>query len=65
MIRYGSDKPDLRFDLPVQDVTEALKSCAFAVFSGAVAAGDTPGGGATFVATWPTPPPADGAADAS
>jgi aspartyl-tRNA synthetase len=37
--RYGSDKPDLRFDLPVHDVTEALRNCAFGVFSGAVAAG--------------------------
>jgi aspartyl-tRNA synthetase len=39
MERYGSDKPDLRFELPVHDVTEALRNCAFGVFSGAVAAG--------------------------
>jgi len=39
MERYGSDKPDLRFDLPVHDVSEALKNCAFGVFRDAVAAG--------------------------
>jgi aspartyl-tRNA synthetase len=37
--RYGSDKPDLRFDLPVHDVTEVVKDCAFGVFSGSVKAG--------------------------
>src|SRR5204863_3311012 len=39
MQRYGSDKPDLRFDLPVHDVSETLKNCAFSVFRDAVAAG--------------------------
>ena len=39
MERYGSDKPDLRFDLPVHDVSDALRHCAFGVFRDAVAAG--------------------------
>jgi aspartyl-tRNA synthetase len=39
MERYGSDKPDLRFELPVHDVSEVLRSCAFSVFRDAVAAG--------------------------
>ncbi len=37
--RYGTDKPDLRFGLPVVDVTEILQDCAFGVFSGAAKAG--------------------------
>jgi aspartyl-tRNA synthetase len=36
MERYGSDKPDLRFDFPIHDVSAALANCAFGVFSGAV-----------------------------
>ena len=39
LARYGSDKPDLRFGLPIHDVSEILAGCAFGVFSGAVAAG--------------------------
>jgi aspartyl-tRNA synthetase len=39
LLRYGSDKPDLRFDLPVHDLTEALRTSAFAVFRGAVESG--------------------------
>jgi len=39
MHRYGSDKPDLRFELPIHDVSETLKNCAFGVFKDAVAAG--------------------------
>ena len=31
---YGSDKPDLRIDLTVQDVTEELQNCGFAPFEG-------------------------------
>ncbi len=34
MRRYGSDKPDLRIDLELVDVAEALKSVEFKVFSG-------------------------------
>lgn len=32
MLRYGSDKPDLRFGLPIQDVTTWAKSTEFKVF---------------------------------
>ncbi|MBD5533647.1 MAG: aspartate--tRNA ligase [Lachnospiraceae bacterium] len=35
MERYGSDKPDLRINLIVQDATEALADCGFAPFAGA------------------------------
>ena len=34
MEKYGSDKPDLRIDLVVQDVTELLASCGFGPFEG-------------------------------
>lgn len=34
MEKYGSDKPDLRFDLEIQDVTDIVKNCWFKVFSG-------------------------------
>lgn len=34
MRRYGSDKPDLRIDLELVDVADAVKSCDFKVFSG-------------------------------
>ncbi len=37
MDKYGSDKPDLRIDLTVQDVTEVLASCGFGPFEGAEA----------------------------
>ncbi len=33
MEKYGSDKPDLRIDLTVTDVTEALKDCGFGPFA--------------------------------
>lgn len=34
METYGSDKPDLRIDLTVQDATAALAECGFGPFSG-------------------------------
>jgi aspartyl-tRNA synthetase len=37
--RYGSDKPDLRFDLPLCDITDLCAGCGFRIFEGAVAAG--------------------------
>jgi aspartyl-tRNA synthetase len=37
--KYGIDKPDLRFDLPLCDVTEELGTSGFKVFSEAVASG--------------------------
>jgi len=36
MDRYGSDKPDLRFDLPITDVSETVKDCGFSVFADTV-----------------------------
>ncbi|MBI2634544.1 aspartate--tRNA ligase [Candidatus Peregrinibacteria bacterium] len=39
MNNYGSDKPDLRFDLQFADVTEIVKNSGFEVFKKAVAAG--------------------------
>ena len=36
MDRYGSDKPDLRFDLPITDLTELMRHCGFSVFRTAV-----------------------------
>ncbi len=38
MEKYGSDKPDLRIDLTVTDVTEALKDCGFGPFASTVSA---------------------------
>ena len=35
MLRYGSDKPDLRFELEIQDATEATRGSEFAVFANA------------------------------
>ncbi len=38
MEKYGSDKPDLRIDLTVDDVTEVLKDCGFGPFASTVSA---------------------------
>jgi len=37
MLRYGSDKPDLRFGLEIQDATEVTRGSEFGVFAGASA----------------------------
>jgi len=37
MARYGSDKPDLRFDMEIQDATEATRDSQFGVFASAPA----------------------------
>ena len=39
LARYGSDKPDTRFGLELQDVTDVLRESGFAVFKSAVEAG--------------------------
>jgi len=52
MDRYGSDKPDLRYSMPLCDVSDIVAEEDFAVFRNAVAAGGVvkllrvPGGGA-------------------
>lgn len=39
MARFGSDKPDTRFGLELQDLSDILKNTEFAVFKGALEAG--------------------------
>ena len=39
MDRFGSDKPDMRFGMELHDVTDLVKNCGFAVFTGAIEAG--------------------------
>ncbi|MBR5112397.1 MAG: aspartate--tRNA ligase [Clostridia bacterium] len=39
MERYGSDKPDTRYGLEITDITDAVKSSEFVVFSGAIQGG--------------------------
>ena len=39
MDRYGSDKPDLRYGLPIVDVSDIVAHSSFQVFSGAVERG--------------------------
>lgn len=59
MLRYGSDKPDLRFGLEIQDLTDTFRSggCDFKVFNQVVEAGGVirafrvPGGGAMYSTT--------------
>lgn len=39
MERYGSDKPDTRFDMELVDLSETVKSCGFGVFTSAIEGG--------------------------
>ena len=39
MSRYGSDKPDTRFGMEIQDLSDIVKDTEFSVFSSAIAAG--------------------------
>ena len=39
MDRYGSDKPDTRFDMELTDLSDCVKNCGFSVFQNALAAG--------------------------
>lgn len=43
MERYGSDKPDTRFDMELCDLTDIAANCGFGVFKGAVEAGGSVG----------------------
>lgn len=36
MAKYGTDKPDLRFDLEIMPITEMVKDCGFSVFTNAL-----------------------------
>lgn len=40
MGRYGSDKPDLRFEMTIEDLTDDMKGVGFKVFQEAVERGD-------------------------
>lgn len=40
MTKYGSDKPDLRFDFEITPITDLVKDCGFSVFSDAVKNGE-------------------------
>ena len=33
---YGSDKPDIRFDMKIQNISDLVKDCGFSVFTGAI-----------------------------
>jgi len=53
MGRYGTDKPDLRFDLPLQDLSQFAQNCDFQVFRRTIESGGMVKGlvipkGATF-----------------
>ncbi len=39
MNRYGSDKPDTRFGMEIQDISDMVKNCGFGVFTSAIEAG--------------------------
>ena len=39
MNRYGSDKPDTRFEMELKDLSDAVKNCGFSVFQNALANG--------------------------
>lgn len=36
MENYGSDKPDIRFDMKIQNISDLVKDCGFSVFTSAV-----------------------------
>ena len=41
MDRFGSDKPDIRFGMELNNVTDVVKDCEFVVFKGAIENGGT------------------------
>ena len=36
MENYGSDKPDIRFDMKIQNISDLVKDCGFSVFTSAI-----------------------------
>ncbi|MDR3125209.1 MAG: aspartate--tRNA ligase [Endomicrobium sp.] len=36
VLRYGSDKPDTRFDMEIKDFSQELKNCGFSVFASTI-----------------------------
>ena len=41
MEQYGSDKPDIRFDMKLIDLSDTVKDCGFSVFADTVSGGGT------------------------
>ena len=41
MEQYGSDKPDIRFDMKIKDISDIVENCGFGVFSATVKDGGT------------------------
>ena len=41
MNNYGSDKPDTRFDMKIQDLSDIVENCGFGVFADTVKSGGT------------------------
>ncbi|MEX0593748.1 MAG: aspartate--tRNA ligase [Balneolaceae bacterium] len=39
MTRYGSDKPDIRFDMEISDLSDILTDCGFKIFTSTLEAG--------------------------
>ena len=39
MSRYGTDKPDTRYGMEIQDLSEKVRGCGFGVFTGALESG--------------------------
>lgn len=39
MNKYGSDKPDLRYDMHITDISDIVSNCGFSVFTSAIAGG--------------------------
>ena len=39
METYGSDNPDIRFDMKIQDISDIVKNCGFGVFTDAIKSG--------------------------